>query len=191
MGREEDREGKERRGKRKREEERRGGSEDEGEGGSTTLSDASGHVTNVEDECRVEGERVKKKTCRRTTRGDGGEKTLCTGQRNEAIRFWDLTLNSGTRSQISQCDWLRSPKISRSASHLSNVPLRDDACCHWGSVCLWAQTAGSDTCMYDTTPLWECKPDTIHLLHFALLHSVLWGKRLASWHRDKPSSLKN
>lgn len=57
MGREEDREGKERRGKRKREEERRGGSEDEGEGGSTTLSDASAHVTSVEEECRVEGEK--------------------------------------------------------------------------------------------------------------------------------------
>lgn len=101
MGRWEDREGKERTGKRKREEERRGGSEDEGEGGSATLSDASGHVTSVEEECRVEGE---KKTCRQTTRGDGEEEMLCTGQRNEAIRFGDLTLNSGTRSQISQCD---------------------------------------------------------------------------------------
>lgn len=29
-----------------------------------------------------------------------GRKCSCTGQRNEAIRFWDLALNSGTRSQI-------------------------------------------------------------------------------------------
>lgn len=59
MGKEEDKEGEEK--GEEREEERKVGSGDEGEGGSTPLSDPSGCVTGEEEECRVEGEKQAEK----------------------------------------------------------------------------------------------------------------------------------
>lgn len=56
---EDDREGQKK--EEEKEEERKVGSKDEGEGGSTSLLDPSGCVTSKEEECRVEGERVKNK----------------------------------------------------------------------------------------------------------------------------------
>lgn len=55
--------GQGRRGERRRkgEEESKVGSEDESEGGSIPLSDPSGRVTSAEEECRVDGERMKNK----------------------------------------------------------------------------------------------------------------------------------
>ncbi len=90
MGKEEDREGEEK--GEEREEERKVGSEDEGEGGSTPLSDPSVRVTGEEEECRAEGEKQAEKPQRETER----RKCCVQVERNEAIRIWDLVLNSGT-----------------------------------------------------------------------------------------------
>lgn len=48
-------------------------------------------MTSEKEERKVDGERVKT-TSRQATRGDGGEKMWCLGQKNEAIRLWDLVL---------------------------------------------------------------------------------------------------
>lgn len=90
MGKEEDREGAE------------NGEEREDE------KDPSACVTR-EEECRVEGE----KQANKTQGEDRRETMLCTGQMIEAIRIWDLVLNSRTWSQGSQYDWLW---------HLSSIP---------------------------------------------------------------------
>lgn len=58
---EEDGEGEKKAEEREEEERERGASGDEGEGGSIQVSDPSVHVTGEEEECRVEGERVKNK----------------------------------------------------------------------------------------------------------------------------------
>lgn len=83
--------GKERRMERKGRTKKKVGSVDKGEGGSIAQSDPSARVTR-EEECRVEGEKQAKKTQGKDRR----ETMLYTGQMIEAIRIWDLVLNSRT-----------------------------------------------------------------------------------------------
>lgn len=122
--------GLERRKERKKEEEKKVWSDDEGKCGRPRLQDQSGCALSAEEECRVEGERVKNK--KTNTGGDKWERTPCARQGNEAIGIPDLAMNSRRLSYRSSHVLADSITLVRRVSHRQMLHVVAE----WGQLCL-------------------------------------------------------